>query len=229
MTRADHLKLAVVAHDLRTPLGAITLKARYLIDVLLPDDDAHRRAREEVDGIVRSARMMERLIHDLLDASSIQAGTFSIARGTYDILGLFAEVADAMSAHATQKKIAMTWSPAPETHRVSCDRERVMQVLTNLVGNALKFTQPGGRIEIRGRDDGDAHTVCVSDTGTGIPPELIDHVFEPFVHGSSRGADAAGLGLGLYIARAIVDAHGGRLWIDRTGPAGTTMCFSLPK
>lgn len=229
MTSADHLKLAVVAHDLRTPLGAIALKARYLIDVLLPDDEAHRRAREEVDGIVRSTRMMERLIHDLLDASSIQAGTFSIARGAHDILGIFAEVADGMSPLATAKHVTMTWSPAPEANRVTCDRQRVLQVLSNLVGNALKFTPPGGRIEIRGRDDGDAHTVCVRDTGTGIPAELGDHVFEPFVHGSSRGTDAAGLGLGLYIARAIVDAHGGKLWIEHTGADGTTMCFSLPK
>jgi signal transduction histidine kinase len=229
VTRADHLKLAVVAHDLRTPLGAIAMKARHLIEVLLPDDAAHRRARDEVDGIVQSARMMERLVHDLLDATSIQAGMFSIARDDHDVLDIFADMEDAMSASAASKNITMKWSPAIEMQRISCDRDRVLQVLSNLTGNALKFTPPGGRIEVSGRDVGDFHTFCVSDTGAGIPPEILDRVFEPFVHGASRGEGAAGLGLGLFIARAIVGAHGGRIWIVRTGPSGTTMCFSLPK
>lgn len=104
----------------------------------------------------------------------------------------------------------------------------VLQAITNVVGNAIKFTPTGGAIEIQGRGDGDAYTFIVSDTGPGIAIELVARVFEPFAHGASRGEDAAGLGLGLFIAHGIALAHGGRIWVERTGTTGTTLCLTLP-
>jgi signal transduction histidine kinase len=218
--------LGIVSHDLRNLLGAILMSAALVEDETSPDDVAKHRALAE--RIRRYGARMNRLIGDLVDVSSIDAGKLAVLPKRGDLWGVVAEVHEMFRGSAEAKGIALTLeAPASPSALVAMfDHERVVQVLANLLANALKFTKQGGRIWIRGERVGSCVEISVGDTGVGIPENLLEVVFERFWQVGKQ--DRRGLGLGLHISKSIVEAQGGRIWARRNTDRGTTFVFTVP-
>lgn len=216
--------LGIVTHDLRGLLGSIVAAAAVLA-LKAPSDADGTHAVAQANRIQRYAARMNRLIGDLVDVASIEAGKLAVAPTLVDAAALLTEAAEPFTAAALAKGVAVdvqVQHPLPAV----LDHGRILQVMTNLVSNAVKFTPPGGRIVVRGERLGSSLRLSVSDTGPGIPEPLLETVFERFwqVNASER----RGLGLGLYISRCIVDAHHGRIWAESPGTTGTTISVTLP-
>lgn len=207
--------LAVVSHDLRAPLWAIVMAAEHLID------DPEVRATGK--GIARSAERMNRLIGDLLDASAINAGRLALQIGTHRADALVREAIETFRSQAELRQISIDTS-AVEPALVSCDRDRVLQVMSNLLGNALRFTPRQGHIEVSARREDGKVRFAVRDSGPGIAPEQLPHLFERFWRSGGR---RDGAGLGLFIAKGIVAAHGGTLAVETATGQGSTFHFAL--
>jgi signal transduction histidine kinase len=217
--------LAIVSHDLRNPLNAICLSAS-----LLKQGPADREAvGKHAHLIERATDRMGRLIRDLLDFGSIQAGRFAVEPMPQPIEPILAEVVEAFEGLAQEKGIRLRRDPEPIGQWVSCDRERVVQLLANLVGNAVKFCRPGDEVTVRALPAGGEAHCTVSDTGPGISPEELPHVFERYFAGRVRAERGArSTGLGLHIAHAIVAAHGGQISAESELGEGTRIHFTLP-
>jgi signal transduction histidine kinase len=169
---------------------------------------------------------MTRLIGDLLDATAIESGRLSIEPAPQPPAALLVEAAQAFRAAAQERGIAVLVAAGSDLLPVRADRDRVLQVLSNLVSNGIKVTPRGGRIELRAALAGGEVVFEVSDTGPGIPAAERGRIFEPYERGASPGY--AGTGLGLAIARGIVEAHGGRIWVSEGEGPGATFAFTLP-
>jgi signal transduction histidine kinase len=217
--------MAMVSHDLRSLLGGIALSAEFLADVEGTDEPFVKVARYAAT-ILRFSARMNRLVGDLMDVASIEAGKLSMVRLRYDARSLIRSSLDAFQPAATAQGIELSCEQVEAAAMVELDQERILQVLTNLVGNALKFTPRGGRITIALELRGDEVCFSVSDTGSGIAPHLLDIIFTRYYQ--SNIADRRGLGLGLFIAKSIVDGHGGRIWAESTPGHGSTLRFTLP-
>jgi len=215
--------VAIVAHDLRTPLNAITMGAALLQDASQPG-----ALREEALAIIRrAARRMDRLIADLLESGRLDAGrTLRIEPAPLHLAPVLEQVCQEVRAAAQAKSQTLDCELHPELPEVYADRDRLAQVVSNLVGNATKFTPRGGRIRVAAAPDDFAVRVSVSDSGPGIPREDLPRVFDPYWQ--ARKTASLGSGLGLKIARAIVQSHGGRMWVDSAPGAGTTFSFTVP-
>jgi chemotaxis family two-component system sensor kinase Cph1 len=212
--------IAIVSHDLKNPLNIIKLQIGMLSTVL--GMDANEQARLAVERIGRSARRMTALVDDLLDLARIEAGTFSINPRHVASGDMIGDAVDHASPLAEAKHITLV-TEVESSPTVAVDPERVLQVLSNLLGNAIKFTPEGGRVVIHAeRSDGEL-SVSVVDSGPGIAPEDLPHVFDRYWQAEHK----VGTGLGLYIAHGIVAAHGGRIWVDSTS-RGATFTFTLP-
>lgn len=218
-TRMRDELLAVVAHDLRNPLNTIVLTARALLA-----DGSDGQARP-LEIIQRSADAMEHLISDLLDVS-LRSGRFSIRHSRIDLDALCHEAMELFRPEAETRGIELSCRLDADLPAVRGDSKRLAQLLSNLVGNALKFTQPPGKVGMRARRCDDGVQLSVVDNGPGIPPEHLPYVFDPHWHGS--GSSTSGMGLGLSIARSIVEAHGGRIWAESRPGEGTRVHFVLP-
>ncbi|HUF13942.1 MAG TPA: ATP-binding protein [Longimicrobiales bacterium] len=214
--------LQVVAHDLRSPLNVITLTASFMLEQTPPlrDQAAH------IARIIGAAERMERLIRDLLDVARIEADRLALQRRVLDPAAVAREAIEGASPLAAGKHQKLQSSLPDADLRVSGDRDRILQVLTNLIDNATKFTPEHGEIEVALRDEGLAVRFTVKDTGPGIPAESLEQLFEPFWRGGNRSIEGAGLGLA--IARGIVEAHGGRIWAESAPGVGSTFHFTLP-
>ncbi|HEY5950380.1 MAG TPA: HAMP domain-containing sensor histidine kinase [Kofleriaceae bacterium] len=217
--------MAMVSHDLRSLLGGIALSAELLKDVERADQPFAQVSRY-VATIQRFSARMNRLIGDLMDVASIEAGKLAMVRIRHNASLLVRDSLEAFEPAAAAQGIELVCAPDETAAMVELDHERIMQVLTNLVGNALKFTPRGGRITMaleRRKED-----VCfsVTDTGTGIASELLEAIFERYYQ--LDVGDRRGLGLGLFIAKSIVDGHGGRIWAESAPGRGTTLRFTLP-
>lgn len=211
--------LGIVAHDLRNPVGVIHMQAALL--------RRHpERAAQSADVIERSARRMNRLIQDLLDVTCVEAGQLSVERGPVPIGKLLADAVEVQRTLACSAALELHLDVAPGLPDLSADRDRLLQVFENLIGNALKFTAAGGRITIGAAARGGEVQFQVADTGAGIPAEDVPHLFDRFWR--SRRAARRGAGLGLSIAKGVVEAHGGRIWVESTPGRGTTVCFTIP-
>ncbi len=223
-TSAVHLRdevLGVVAHDLRNPLSGIMLVA----DVLSGSTDL-TRTRSGVATIRRAGERMDRLIQDLLDVTKLEAGALRLERVPLPIMPVLTEALDLLRPLADAKSVSIGATGDGALSTVLADRARLLQVLTNIGGNAVKFTPHGGRIDMRAAAvEGRVH-VSVSDTGPGIVSDEIEHVFDRFWQG--RTQQRYGAGLGLAIAKGIVEAHGGRIWVESTAGSGSTFTFTLP-
>lgn len=216
--------LAVVSHDLRNPLGTIELAGTLLLgNPALREDPKSRR---QLEIIQRNAQRATRLIADLLDMSSIQAGKLAVERGHCELGSLLQEAFEAWEQVATGKEIELRAESAPAHVIVLCDRERVLQVIGNLVGNAIKFTPAAGSVRVGAEVRDDEVVITVEDTGRGISPTEVERLFEPYWQGTQKGG---GAGLGLFITRGIVEAHGGRIWVDSREGIGTAFHFALPR
>lgn len=215
----------IVAHDLRGPLNTIGMLAQ-LMERKLPSIDEAEACRKHL-ALQRSAiSKMNRLIEDLLDIARIERGELSVNRSHYSPAPLVEEVVEFHHVQATERGISLEADVEADLPDIDADIQRIQQVFSNLVGNALKFTPEGGRIELRARRDGDAVRFAVADTGQGIPADQLPHLFDRFWQADK--AAMHGVGLGLAIAKAIVEAHDGRLWVDSAVDQGTTFSFTLP-
>jgi len=222
--RARDEVLAVVSHDLRNPVGTIFSAASLLLELELPSE----KRREHLATVQRSAMRMNRLIQDLLDVARMEAGALSVAPASFSFRDLVQEVVASHRVQAEVDGIRLRQEVPDEVGAVWGDRDRLLQVLTNLVENALKFTPAGGRVDVVCRKDGDSGDlrVSVSDTGPGILPEDQERLFDRFWQVSRK--DKRGAGLGLSIAKGIVEAHGGKVWVESREGEGSTFWFSLP-
>jgi len=225
-TRARDRMLSVVAHDLRNPLAVVSMYAEMLLSLSARDEDEYEQ--KALLGISDTAARMQRLIEDLLDVSRSQHGTLTVVRTTRSVEELFLQ-ADAMLRPLVAPSpvdLVVLADAVTGSHPIQIDASRFLQVLSNLVGNALKFTPPGGRIIVAASPaDGHLH-VTVEDTGCGIPADQLPHIFSAFWQ--SREDDRRGIGLGLWICRTIVEAHEGRIWVESTGGVGTTFHLTFP-
>jgi len=217
--RAREQLISIVAHDLKNPLNAIALRVRQLEKGVTDD-----RQRELLNSLRRSVAMMQRQIHGLLDAASVQAGRLELHVGTCDLHDVAAEVVEVLGPVAADQEIAFA-SEVPAGLVRMVDRDRIAQVVYNLVGNALKFTPSGGCITISAEARGDAVAVTVRDTGSGIASEALPHIFERFY---TSGGRTGGTGLGLDIAKALIEAHGGSLVVSSAPGQGSAFTFTLP-
>jgi signal transduction histidine kinase len=217
--------LRVVSHDLRNPMGAIASAATIVLDDLAPElrDGPSRRM---LRTIVRASMQATRMIDDLLDLSRIDSGRLAVDPGPTALAPLFMEAVELHGPLAQQRGVHLGWVSHGPSPLVMVDRERVLQLLGNLLANAIRFTPPGGRIEIAAAVCGDEAHCSVADTGPGIPPEQLTHVFDRFWQAAR--ADRAGLGLGLAIVQGIAEAHGGRVWVESEPGKGARFVFTLP-
>jgi signal transduction histidine kinase len=217
--------LGVVAHDLRNPLSAILGAASLLED---PRQDV-RETRETLGLIHRAVDRMNRLIGDLLDITRLEAGRLILEQEPVAVVDLLSQTHESWEATAASRELSLEIGPAPKGLAVFADRSRVLQVLDNLVGNAVKFSEAGGRIAVRATPSEASSTevrFTVSDTGPGIPPEVMKELFQRFWQ--ANAADRRGIGLGLAICKGIVEAHGGRIWCESQLGHGARFTFTLP-
>jgi PAS domain S-box-containing protein len=215
--------LAVVSHDLRNPLSVIDMCAVSLADRLPPEDEA---ARSLVRTIESSTQWMNRLIEDLLDVARVEAGRLALERQSHDLVRVISEATVMLEPLIAEKSLTLREELPDQLPRATVDARRVVQVLENLVSNAVKHTAAGGEILIRADSTNGEVRIVVRDTGCGIPAESLPHLFDRFWQ--ARGARRGGAGLGLAIAKGIVEAHGGRIWVESTVGVGSTFGFSLP-
>jgi signal transduction histidine kinase len=220
--RAREEVLAIVSHDLRNPLSGIMLGASLLEMSELGEDD-----RQQVETILVSAKRMNRLIADLLDITRLEGGKrLPIEAERVEPRQLLDETAELFVAVAAAQSVTVQTQPVDGVPPVEADRHRVMQVLSNLVGNALKFTPEGGMVTVRAEERDGEVLFTVADTGPGIPKENLSDIFSPYWQ--AKRAERLGAGLGLPIAKGVVEAHGGRIWVESEPGDGTRFYFTLP-
>jgi signal transduction histidine kinase len=219
--KAEQELLAIVSHDMKNPLGALRLGAKQLL--AQPSEELGPHARKHGEFIARCARRMESLIGNLLDAATIRTGHLSLVRERQDLTGLIRDAVDTFRPLAEEKSQQLRVE-VPPVLQVDGDRERLLQVLYNLLGNAVKFAPTNGTITVRAlMQEGWVHC-SIADDGPGIEPDELDRVFEPYWSGHS----SKGTGLGLSIVRGIVEAHGGTTSVQSEPGSGTTFGFRLP-
>jgi PAS domain S-box-containing protein len=223
-TRARDEMLSVVAHDLRNPLNTVAMGAGLLREMIPDSQPALRRQAEMMH---RAAERMNRLIQDLLDLKRIDSGRLAVEPRPAAPGALVADAVEMLRPLAAAGSLALDADVAAGAPEVLADGARVQQVLSNLVGNAIKFTPAGGRVVLRAEPLADREVrFAVADTGPGIPPEQLPHVFGQYWQ--ARRSDRRGIGLGLAIAKGIVEAHGGRIWVESQVGVGSNFYFTLP-
>ena len=221
----DHF-LATLSHELRTPLNAMLGWLRMLRN---PRMDEAQKAHA-LDVIERNARLQTELINDLLDVSRIVAGKLELEQFPVDLVPVVQEAIETVRGDVDGRALTLTADLDPATGEVRGDPVRLQQVVMNLLSNAVKFTPSGGRIEVRLARAGGNARLTVSDSGEGIAPDVLRHIFEPF-HQAESGTRRAhqGLGLGLAIVRQLVEAHGGRVHAESAGKGhGAMFVVELP-
>jgi signal transduction histidine kinase len=224
-TRAREDLLAVVSHDLKNPLGVVQLASALLLRGS-QGKPGGEPVQKQAGRIQAAAERMARLISDLLDWGRIEAGGLPLEPSVQQVASLVMEAMESVRPLAEARGLRVTAELPEEDVRVKCDRTRVLQVLGNLLGNALKFTPDGGLLTVGAREHQGEVWLWVKDTGTGIRPEALPHVFERYWQ--AKDAESRGTGLGLYIAKGIVEAHGGRIWAQSELDHGSTFTFTLP-
>jgi signal transduction histidine kinase len=215
--------LAVVAHDLGNPLLTISLTANALTQFEQLD---RANLKDFTARILRSVDNMRSLIADLLDFARIQSGTFSVTKHVDSLLPLLMAVVDVTRVQAEAKNQMLEVDLPSGLPEVMVDAHRIGQVISNLLGNAVKFTPERGKIRLSGRHRGNTVIVSVSDTGPGIAPEDLSRVFDRFWQ--AQKTTYTGSGLGLSIAKGIIDAHGGAIWAESQIGQGSSFSFTLP-
>jgi signal transduction histidine kinase len=218
-TRNDIFRM--VTHDLRNPLSVIALNAQWITEEV-----AVASTREAAEQITLAAARMERLLKDLLDVARFESGTLRIVKCPHDVGVLITEVLQAYRPLFAERRMTLTVESAPEPIVTSFDYDRIVQVLSNLLGNAMKFMLSGGTATLRVVRGESEIEFLLSDSGPGIHPDQLPHVFERFWQVDSDMR--RGLGLGLYICKQLVVAHGGDIWVESEVGKGATFRFTLP-
>lgn len=209
-----------VAHELRTPVATLRGYLEGLLDGVFDPDP------ETLAAAIRETNRMERLATDLNALSRAEEGRVDLKRDVFDLMGLTAEIADRLRPQTDEKGVALTIEPEPAM-QITADRDRIAQVLTNIIGNALTYTPADGHIRIRVRRSGHTASVEVTDTGVGLTPDQTSHVFERFYRADR--SQLGGTGIGLTIARSLARLHGGEVSATSPGPGkGSTFTLTLP-
>jgi signal transduction histidine kinase len=222
ITARDQL-LSAVSHDLRNPLGVVMMATSFLRELVPGDNTTIRR---QLDMIGRSAEHMNRMIEDLLDVARVDSGRLSVELAPVAVAELVAEAMELLGPLVRDRGITLRAECDEDLPLVLADRNRILQVFSNLGGNAVKFTPAGGQITLGATAGGDTVRLHVADTGQGIPAEHIPHLFDRFWQASRN--DRRGIGLGLAIVQGIVAQHRGRVWAESTVGEGSTFRFTLP-
>lgn len=218
--------VAVVSHDLRSPLMTISLQAAMLKRELLKDgSDSTAKPGLAIDRIGIAAGRMSTLLKDLLDLSLIEAGRVHLNLLTHDVASLLDDAYSLLSPLAEEKKIIFKCHCKPGL-QIEADDERLFQVFSNLMGNAIKFTPEFGLIELRAQQKGRFAEISLTDTGQGIAPDKVHAIFDRYWQ--ARPGQSLGAGLGLYIAKGIVEAHRGEIWVESQQGVGSTFFFTIP-
>ncbi|HWK88587.1 MAG TPA: HAMP domain-containing sensor histidine kinase, partial [Longimicrobium sp.] len=224
-TAARDEVLAIVAHDLRNPLSTILMASELVYDQLTAPERAGER--KHLGMIRRNAERMNRLIGDLLEVKRVESGRLVVEPRPADVCPMITEAMEMLQPMAAAATLALVPCTADGLPAVRADPVRIQQVLSNLVGNAIKFTPAGGLIEVRAQPHGaGAVRISVADSGPGIAPDQLPQVFGRFWQGGHR--DRLGVGLGLAICKGIVEAHSGEIWVESVLGQGTTFAFWLP-
>jgi light-regulated signal transduction histidine kinase (bacteriophytochrome) len=223
--RARDDLLAVVSHDLQNPLASILLEAKSILRLTPPDEEKQpgRMLRECAEGIEETTTRMIALTNELLDLATIEEDGVQLHLQLVESGKLVEDALRSASPLAEAKRITLA-SELIDSPRLEADRDRIQRVLSNLLDNAIKFTPGRGTIRVRAERRGDDVSITVADMGPGITADHLPHVFERYWKGTST---APGSGLGLYIARGIVEAHGGKIWAESSA-GGARFTFTLP-
>ncbi|HEV8509125.1 MAG TPA: GAF domain-containing sensor histidine kinase [Gemmatimonadales bacterium] len=224
-SRARDDTLAAISHDLRNGLNTVLTAVGLLLRSLPPDGEG-RRDRRHVETIRRSAERMNRMIGDLLDVASIESGRLFVEPRKEPVRPIIIEAIESCRGQALEKSLRVEAHVSAEQIEAICDRERVLQVLGNLIGNAIKFTPDGGAVQVSAEPYDDEVLFTVRDTGVGVSPKQLPHVFDRFWQATPKAR--LGSGLGLTIAKGVVEALGGRIWVESRPDEGTTFFFTLP-
>ena len=219
--RARDDVLGVVAHDLQNPLNVISMAANMLLQRV-----TEQPARRPIERILRSVQRATRLLRDLLDVGAIEEGRFAVELRRLDPAVLILSALESQQSLAADALVITATDLSPELPPIDADEERLLEVLENLIGNAIKFTPPGGTITVGASCENDDIKIWVADNGAGIPPEHLPHIFDRFWQ--AKRADRRGTGLGLTICKGIVQAHEGRIWAESAEGKGTKVSFTLP-
>lgn len=225
---AEELKstfISIISHELRTPVALI----KGFVGTLRREDAEWDPAviKDSLEVIEDETDRLSNMIDDLLDASRLQAGALVLNRSEVELNKVAQDLAKKFQVQSPSHTFEFTFPEAFPI--VIADEDRLIQVITNLLSNAVKYAKDGGRIGITGQVKTDAIQVCVTDEGPGLAPEDIPHIFDRFYRSSGAADNTQGTGLGLYLARAIVEAHGGRIWVDEKRKRGASICFSIPR
>ncbi len=219
--RARDEVLGVVAHDLQNPLNVISMAANMLLQRV-----TEQSARRPIERILRSVQRATRLLRDLLDVGALEEGRFAIERRRLDPTALILSALESQQSLAADASVITATDLSPELPLIDADEERLLEVLENLIGNAIKFTPVGGTITVGAARENDDIKIWVEDNGSGIPPQHLPHIFDRFWQ--AKRADRRGTGLGLTICKGIVQAHEGRIWAESSEGNGTKVSFTLP-
>jgi PAS domain S-box-containing protein len=213
--------LGLVAHDLRNPVHTILMASGAVLDIPLPAEEKHK----QLELIKRCAWGMERLITDLLDVTRIDAGTFAVKREPITVSPIVSEVIAGFRERAATAGVVLTSVASRDLPMIVADHQRLVQALSNLVSNALRFTGKGGHVEVGARLDGNLLRLTVADDGAGIAPEHLPAVFQRFWQADRT---SGGAGLGLAIVKGIVESHGGSVQAESRLGHGSTFSLAIP-
>ncbi|MEK6705346.1 MAG: PAS domain-containing sensor histidine kinase [Bdellovibrionota bacterium] len=217
--------VAVVSHEIKNPLSAISIGLQ-VIQKTLPAYDGRGKVDTLIHQLQSAIKRMTKITSELLDVTRIEAGHMTLQPSEVAIAGIIGEVVEIFRPVATEKSINLEQKVSPDLGLIICDRDRIIQVLSNFVSNAIKFTGEKGSIQVKAERIQDKISFYVKDSGTGITEDQIPHVFERFWQANEK--QYLGSGLGLYIAKNIVDAHGGAIGVNSKPGEGSTFYFTLP-
>jgi signal transduction histidine kinase len=214
-----------VAHELKNPLSVIHGYASFLTKETVPPEELRKALR----AIVTNAERVVGMVEQLQDAVRLESAGLAVETRVVEGAALLQEAAESAELEAARRGVRLRWrSPLGDALGVLAEPKRVLQVLANLIGNALKFTPEGGVVDIHAQRDGDVVRFSVVDTGPGIPAEELAHLFGRFHQTRDNNQKHKGLGLGLSICKGLVEAHGGRIWVESLPGAGSGFNFTLP-
>lgn len=219
--------VGVVAHDLRNPVSAVKMLSAAVLQ-RAESEGLSGESKEQLTLIRQAALQMDRLIQDLLDVTRVETGRLVIEPETVAVPELIEGALETLRPLVENAGLSLAVEVDGNLPLVNADRQRIGQVLSNLVGNSIKATEPGGRVTVRARAKADKVEVAVADTGSGVPPEQMSHIFDRFWQSERSSIRTRGAGLGLPIAKGIVEAHGGQLVAESEPGKGSTFTFTLP-
>ncbi len=223
-TAARDAVLSVVSHDLIGTLGTVTMNARRLLD---PGAQTRARRRRLCENILNGTEMMHRLLLDLADFSAIEMRRLTVTPVSQSLEDVLTSARDLFQSRAEAVGVQLAFASIAGLPNARFDATRILQVISNLLDNALKFTPVGGTVRVSARADTRDIVVSVADNGSGVTPDELPHVFERFWRAAKPGG--RGLGLGLAIVQGVIEAHGGRVWMESAPGRGSTVFFTLPR